>query len=206
MASKTCLATAFALVSLFLGWLCAWGMFLQRPCHRGRDSPSPNVCGRLEGREAGQWPTSWGYYSTTVRILQGGGGITWKEGLVLACVLLQRRVRLGLHRYPARSAWRVQTLANLPPSTGAGTEQPPAPRMGNGGVGVCSPGASGPASPQSYTRSRTSIRGSGWRRSERARGPGAGCSIGTPWSRRLPSVTAHALKTSNPLAFGQVDV
>ena len=100
MASKTCLATAFALVSLFLGWLCAWGMFFQRPCHRGSHSPCPNVCGRLEGREAGWGSTSWGYYSTTVRILQWGGGITWKEGLVLACVLLQRRVRLGLRCCP----------------------------------------------------------------------------------------------------------
>ncbi len=104
MASKTCLATAFALVSLFLGWLCAWGMFLQRPCHRGSHSPCPNVCGGLEGREAGRGSTSWGHYSTSVRNLQWGGGITWKEGLVLACVLLQRRVRLGLRRYPARSA------------------------------------------------------------------------------------------------------
>ena len=74
MASKTCLATAFALISLFLGWLCAWGMFLQCPCHRESHSPSPNVCGRLEGREAGRGPTSWRYHSTIVRILQEGDG------------------------------------------------------------------------------------------------------------------------------------
>ncbi len=35
-------------------------------------APSAHVCGRLLGREAGRWPTSWGYYSTPVRILQWG--------------------------------------------------------------------------------------------------------------------------------------
>ena len=33
---------------------------------------SAHVCGRLRGGEAGRLPTSWGYYSTIVRILQGG--------------------------------------------------------------------------------------------------------------------------------------
>ncbi len=35
-------------------------------------SPSPNVCDRLQGREAGRGPTSWGHYSTFVLILQVG--------------------------------------------------------------------------------------------------------------------------------------
>ena len=35
-------------------------------------APSAHVCGRLLGREAGRWPTSWGYHSTSVRILQWG--------------------------------------------------------------------------------------------------------------------------------------
>ena len=37
-------------------------------------APSAHVCGRLREREAGRWPTSWGHYSTPVRILQWGGG------------------------------------------------------------------------------------------------------------------------------------
>ncbi len=37
-------------------------------------APSAHVCGRLLGREAGRWPTSWGYYSTIVLILQVGVG------------------------------------------------------------------------------------------------------------------------------------
>ena len=36
--------------------------------------PVHNVCGRLQGREAGRGPTSWGYYSTIVLILQWGDG------------------------------------------------------------------------------------------------------------------------------------
>ncbi len=63
-------------------------------------APSAHVCGRLLGREAGRWPTSWGYYSTPVRILQGGWGITWTDGIVLACAFLQRRVWFGLRRCP----------------------------------------------------------------------------------------------------------
>ncbi len=66
-------------------------------------APSAHVCGRLLGREAGRGPTSWGYYSTPVRILQWGWGITWGDGFVLACALHQRRVCIGLRRYPARS-------------------------------------------------------------------------------------------------------
>ena len=37
-------------------------------------APSAHVCGRLRGGEAGRQPTSWGYHSTIVRILQGGCG------------------------------------------------------------------------------------------------------------------------------------
>ena len=52
------------------------GLFPQRPATGGvhRESPCPNICGRLREREAGRLPTSWGYYSTPVRILQGGCG------------------------------------------------------------------------------------------------------------------------------------
>ena len=71
-----------------------------------RLAPGPYGTGKLQGRGAGRWSTSWAYYSTNVRILQGGGGITWTDGLVVACALLEERVWLGLRRYPAHSALR----------------------------------------------------------------------------------------------------
>ena len=102
-------------------------------------SPSAHVCGRLRGGEAGRQPTSWGHYSTPVRILQVGGGRDWlrppmgTDGLVLACALHQRK---GL-------AWPAP-LSHLPtlqrfwkqgdsPCTPAGTKRPLPPGLGERG-------------------------------------------------------------------------
>ena len=93
------------------------------------DSPCANVCGRLRGGEAGRQPTSWGYYSTPVRILQGGvaEALPWTDGLVLTCALLQRRVWLGLRRCPTRSALRRFPGQGDSPCTPGGNQGFPAP-------------------------------------------------------------------------------
>ena len=135
-----CLETALALVPLFLGRLCAWGMFPQRPCRRGNSlwlAPVHYVCGRLEGREGGRRLTSWGYYSTSVRILQGGGQgpltpvvqPSISGGIGLACALLQRRVWLGGRRCPIGPPSNVFRNRGTPPVPPAGAA-PPAPRLG----------------------------------------------------------------------------
>ncbi len=64
------------------------GVFPQRPCHRGTLHGEPPVlmcaAGSEKEKRAGG-PLHWGHYSTPVRILQGRVGITWAEGVVLAC-------------------------------------------------------------------------------------------------------------------------
>ncbi len=65
----------------------------------------------------------WGYSSTIVRILQVrgvGGGSSWTEGLVVACVVLQRRVWLGLRRCPARTTLRRFWVQGDSPCTPGG--------------------------------------------------------------------------------------
>ena len=63
-------------VPTFLGGSCPWGV-PSAPLPQGDSlwlAPSAHVCGRLREREAGRGPTSWGYHSTPVRILQWGVG------------------------------------------------------------------------------------------------------------------------------------
>ncbi len=105
------------------------GVFPQRPCHRGTlhgEPPIPTLCGRLREREAGLGPLHWGHYSTPVRILQWGDGITWADGFVLACALLRRRVCFGLRRCPTCPPSNVLGYRGTPPVPPAGAA-PPAP-------------------------------------------------------------------------------
>ena len=82
----------------------------------------------LQGREAGRRPTSWGYYSTIVRILQWGGRASdsgvrppmGTDGFVLACALLQRRVWLGVRRCPTCPPSNVFGYRGCPPVPPAG--------------------------------------------------------------------------------------
>ena len=79
-----CLTTAFTPALTFLGGSCPLGCSLSA-LPQGDSlwlAPSAHVCGRLLGGDAGRWPTSWGYHSTIVRILQGGWGITWGGALL----------------------------------------------------------------------------------------------------------------------------
>ena len=79
-------------------------------------APSANVCGRLQGREARRGATSWGHYSTTVRILQeGGGGASWAAGLVMAYALLRRRSGLACAAIPPAPPSDVFQNRGTPP-------------------------------------------------------------------------------------------
>ena len=103
MAPKSlCRTTAFTPVPTFLGGSCPLGCSLSAPATGGFSVVSPQCsCMRqAPGKRSGPVADFMGYHSTIVRILQGGWGITWADGLVVACALHQRRVRLGLRRCP----------------------------------------------------------------------------------------------------------
>ncbi len=144
MAPKSlCLTAAFAPVPAFLGGSCPLGCSLSAPATGGLSMVSPQCAMYAAGseKEKRAWgPLHWGYYSTLVRILQWGGGITWAEGLVVACALLQGRVCLGLRRCPTCPPSNVFRNRGTPPVPPAGAA-PPAPRLGN--AAVSPPGASG---------------------------------------------------------------
>ena len=98
MAPKSlCLITALAPVPAFLGGSCPLGCSLSAPATGGvhRESPCPNICGRLREREAGRLPTSWCHYSTRVRILQVGWG-RMEDSSGYGHALGERRVSGGL--------------------------------------------------------------------------------------------------------------
>ena len=57
-----------------------------------------------------------GYHSTIVRILQGGWGITWADGLVVACALLQRGDWFGVRRCPTCPPSNVCGYRGYPPA------------------------------------------------------------------------------------------
>ena len=101
-----CHTTACARVPTFLGWMRAWGtsprvalpsapawwlplappVMLPGPLPYGFTVGPQCIryaAGSEKEKRAGG-PTSWGYYSTIVLILQWGGGITWTGGLVAA--------------------------------------------------------------------------------------------------------------------------
>ncbi len=112
MAPKSlCLITALAPVPAFLGGSCPLGCSLSAPATGGvhRESPCPNICGRLRGGEAGRGPTSWDIIAHLFVFYKGGvtgaadSGVRplmGTDGFVLACALHQRRVWLGVRRYP----------------------------------------------------------------------------------------------------------
>ena len=83
-----CLTAAFSPFPAFLGGSCPSGCSLSAPATGGLSMVSPQYIRYAAGseKEKRAWgPLHWGYYSTPVRILQWGGGITWTEGLVVAC-------------------------------------------------------------------------------------------------------------------------
>ena len=119
------------------------GCSLSAPATGGvhRESPCPNICGRLREREGGRWPTSWGYYSTLVRILQGGcgGGPGLRrpptDGDGWFCLGLRPRSAKGLAwpaplSHLAHPPTFLETGGHAVPPAGAA---PPAPRWGDGG-------------------------------------------------------------------------
>ncbi len=144
MAPKSlCLITALAPVPAFLGGSCPLGCSLSAPATGGFSVVSPQcACMRqAPRRRSGPAAHFMGYHSTIVRILQGGCGITWTGGLVVACALLQRGDWLGVRRCPTG-----------PPSDAFGNRgthhtpaeaTPPAPCVGTEGALACL-GASGP--------------------------------------------------------------
>ena len=128
MAPKSlCLTTALAPVPAFLGGSCPWGCSLRRPCRRGSsllDSPSPNLyaAGSEKEKRAGCPLHGATIAQSFVFCNRGcGRGSPWTGGLVAASALLQRRVRLGLRRYPARSTLqRFPETGGLPCTPGGG--------------------------------------------------------------------------------------
>ena len=108
-------------------------------------APSAHVCGRLRGGEAGRLPTSWDIIAHLFVFCKG----------VLAAAGPGRRVPCCGLRPPSAEgpAWRAPLSHLLHPPTfleyrgttpvpPAGAA-PPAPRLGDGGGSVFSPGASG---------------------------------------------------------------
>ena len=82
-----CLTAAFAPVPAILGGSCPLGCSLSAPATGGLSMVSAVLmyaAGSEKEKRAGG-PLHWGHYSTPVRILQGRVGITWAEGVVLAC-------------------------------------------------------------------------------------------------------------------------
>ena len=104
-----CLTTALAPVPAFLGGSCPLGCSLSAPATGGFSMVSPQctmyAAGSKEEKRAGG-PLHGGTIAHPFVFCKGGGGITWADGFVLACALLQGRVWPGLRRYPARSALR----------------------------------------------------------------------------------------------------
>ncbi len=90
-------------------------------------APSAHVCGRLLGREAGRWPTSWGYHSTSVRILQWG----WQGPRTPASARRWGRMVLSWLA-PSISKGSGLACAAIPPA-------PPSNVFGNRGT-RCTPG------------------------------------------------------------------
>ena len=106
-----CLTTALAPVPAFLRGSCPSGCSLSAPATRGLSMVSPQYIRYAAGSEKEK---------RADRRLHGGtiaqsflfckrgvaGGLTWTECPVAACALLQRKVWLGMGRYPARPALR----------------------------------------------------------------------------------------------------
>ena len=81
-----CLTAAFAPVPAILGGSCPLGCSLSAPATGGFSVFSLQYSMYAAGseKEKRAWgPLHWGHYSTPVRILQWGGGITWTGGMVL---------------------------------------------------------------------------------------------------------------------------
>ena len=141
MAPKSlCLITALAPVPAFLGGSCPLGCSLSAPATGGvhRESPCPNICGRLREREAGRLPTSWDIIAHLFVFCKGGvagapdSGVRppmGTDGLVVACALHQRRVWLSVRRCPTGPPSNVFRNRGTPPVPPAGA-QPPAPCLG----------------------------------------------------------------------------
>ena len=111
-------------------------------------APSAHVCGRLLGREAGRWPTSWGYHSTSVRILQWG----WQGPRTPASARRWGRMVLSWLA-PSISKGSGLACAAIPPA-------PPSNVFGNRGT-RCTPG--GGAVPCPLLEGRMGRRCSAWR-------------------------------------------
>ena len=126
-----CLTTALAPVPTFLGGSCPLGCSLSAPATGGFSVVSPQCsCMRQAPRKrSGPVAHFMGYYSTIVRLLQEGGGITWADGFVVACALLQRMVCFGLRRCPTCPPSNVLGYRGTPPVPPAGAA-PPAPCWG----------------------------------------------------------------------------
>ncbi len=135
---RACVEAAFAPVPRFFGGLWAWGMFPPAAAIGAfnMDSPSANVCGRLQGREAGRRPTSWRNDSTKVRIMQEGerregtpGGLFRdflgllhrprkirstarfpKDGLRLGLTYAHRDARASASSRPGFLTWRLRYI------------------------------------------------------------------------------------------------
>ncbi len=165
-----CLATATAPVQAFLGGLRGWGntppgrlapgpawwlplappvMLPERLCRRGSLwTPSAPEYGRLRGSGVGWLPTSWGYYSTSVRILQGGvgggGGLRRPpaDGDGWFCLGLCPPPAVGLGwRAPSISGGIGLACAAIPPA-------PPSDVFGNRGTPPVPPAGAAPPAPR----------------------------------------------------------
>ena len=119
MAPKSlCLTTAFAPVPAFLGGSCPSGCSLSAPATGGLSMVSPQYLRYAAGseKEKGAGDRLHGGTIAQLFVFCKGGlaGVSdsgvrppmGTDGFVLACALHQRRVWLGVRRYPARTALR----------------------------------------------------------------------------------------------------
>ena len=131
MAPKSlCLTTAVAPAPAFLGRSCPLGCSLSAPATGGFSVVSPQYIRYAAAPRKRSGPPAhfMGYHSTIVRILQEGGGITWADGLVVACALLQRMVCFGLRRCPTcppSNVFRNRGTPPAPPGGALGSLHPP---------------------------------------------------------------------------------
>ncbi len=105
--------------------------------------PVHNVCGRLQGREAGRGPTSWGHYSTIVRILQWG--VALSRCMLPEEILAGGGLLVGASAHPRKRnvsapwhpAYRPAGAAGLPARWGRMVLSWPAPSISGGSGLAC---------------------------------------------------------------------